>query len=62
MKNGKYFVSGKNFFFNGQDRVEIFDIDVPIPLSVDRYLSSIYGENWETPDLNWQAKNYSNLL
>ena len=60
-ENGKYFVSEK-LFFNGQDRVEIFDIDVPIPLSVDRYLSSIYGENWETPDLNWQAKNYSNLL
>ena len=59
-ENGKYFVSEKHFF-DGQDRVDIFDIDVPIPLSVDKYLSSIYGENWETPDLNWQAKNYSNL-
>mgnify|MGYP001170648062 CR=1 FL=1 len=59
-ENGKYFVSDK-FFFDGQDLVNIFNIEVPIPLSVDKYLSSIYGDNWETPDLNWQAKNYSNL-
>ena len=49
------------FFFDGQDLVNIFNIEVPIPLSVNQYLSSIYGDNWETPDLNWQAKNYSNL-
>ena len=48
-------------FFDGQDHVNIFNIEVPTPLSVDKYLSSIYGDNWETPDLNWQAKNYSNL-
>jgi len=59
-ENGKYFVSEKHFF-HGQDRVNIFDIDVPIPLNVDRYLSTIYGEHWEIPDLDWQANNYSNL-
>tara|TARA_Y100001935_G_C17183660_1_gene446438 strand:- start:39 stop:773 length:735 start_codon:yes stop_codon:yes gene_type:complete len=59
-EDGKYFVSDK-LFFDGQDLVDIFNIEVPIPLSVDKYLVSIYGENWKTPDLSWQAKNYSNL-
>jgi hypothetical protein len=58
--NGKYFVSEK-LFFDGQDFVDIFNIEVPIPLSVDKYLSSIYGKNWETPDPAWQSSNYSNL-
>lgn len=59
-ENGKYFVSDK-FFFDGQDMVNIFDIEVPTPLSVDKYLASIYGQNWETPDPAWQSSNYFNL-
>ena len=56
----KFFVSEK-FFFDGQDYVNIFDIEVPIPLSVDKYLASIYGDNWEIPDPAWQSSSYFNV-
>tara|TARA_B100000767_G_scaffold67777_1_gene64280 strand:+ start:24483 stop:25358 length:876 start_codon:yes stop_codon:yes gene_type:complete len=59
--NGQYFVSD-TLFFDGQELVNIFNIEVPIPLSVDKYLASIYGNNWKAPDSNWQVENYANLL
>ena len=58
--DGQYFVSDTHFF-DGHELVNIFNIEVPIPLSVDKYLASIYGDNWKNPDPAWQSSNYGNL-
>ena len=56
-------ISSKLFQLGHEHEVQdnIFDIEVPIPLSVDKYLASIYGDNWEIPDPAWQSSSYFNV-
>jgi len=43
--------------FGDIERVEINGTLIPVPSNAEKYLESIYTENWRIPDPNWKPEN-----
>ncbi len=47
--------------FDGRSTISRFNIDISVPVSAEKYLRLVYGDNWKTPIERWQHKNYKSV-
>lgn len=47
----------KLYKFSDIKKITINGVEVSVPNEIDKYLASIYTENWRVPDTNWSHAN-----
>ena len=48
-------------YFDGNNTISRFNIDLRVPSNVEEYLQLVYGDNWVKPVERWQHKNYNSI-